>query len=214
MGKKFGGWYTQQITKLCFHKIDLADDYMTIDSDIYFLRKFDKSLFYNDGTLKTVARKLGSGSERDGYKKFYKLHRGNGEMEYRYFTSGYIKYIFNAGQLSWYDFVSSYALWSSEMLQEMEKFLKDEKFLDFADIIKLVPWEMQWYGQFVASKHPEKFFPLSTRLFTEIADMREEDKFKKCIPSNGWPGTYGMIYQPHAIGRKNPSLSNARYCLL
>ncbi len=204
--KPRSGWLIQQVIKFCFHSTNLAKDYMSIDSDIYFTRNFTKEMLYHDSTLKTVGRILGNGSESSGQKKFNKVKKlGNVDPEqaYRYQSHSFIRYIFKGGLDPWYDFVSGFALWSSDILYQMGSYIKAELDYDFADLINLVPWEMQWYGQFVMSQNQGKFHLFKSNFVTGIADQKEEEKFIHCTPTQGYPGTYGIQYQPHAVGRKD-----------
>lgn len=206
--KNWGGWQTQQVVKLCIHKTRLAKHYVTIDSDVYFLKDFSKDLFYENGVLRTAGRLLGrSGSEKAGFKKFQKVkmkgdfNRERDEQAYRYFTSGYIRYIFNAGHLPWHDFVPSFQCFDSEKMIKMFKFLKDNNDLDEVGIIKTVPWEFQWYGTYVQKFHPTELRLISPFIFHEIAHTKEDQKYKSCDPENGFKESYGISYGPHAAGR-------------
>lgn len=203
---KWSGWHSQQVAKLCFYKTKLAKHYVTIDSDVYFIKDFSKDLFYQNNILKTAGRVLGqTGSEKAGFNKFQKVRMGQDshgeEQAYRYFTSGYIRYIFNAGHLPWHDFVPSFQCFDSEKMVKMFKFLKERNNLNEVGVITLVPWEFQWYGTYVQKFHPEEFYLISPFILHEIPHVNENDKYKSCDPSNGFDESYGISYGPHAAGR-------------
>ncbi len=201
-----GGWNLQQVVKLCIGSLELAKNYVTIDSDMYFIKDFDESIFYDkSGVLFTAAGKY-FGSFAKAVKKLHKidsLYNTDKEQSYRFYSHSFIKYTLDGGQKPWYDFVQNYGLFQSDILFDMRDYIKTKMRYDFSDLINMVPWEFQWYGEFVLSQKPEKFFPYFADEFSMgIGDMYEDSKFKHCSPTNGYPGQYAIAYQPHAIGRK------------
>lgn len=195
------GWHIQQMVKMCFAKTKIAKDYVSLDADVYFTKHFDKSIFYtSDKKLKTVAHDYGF--EKSARKKFHKLQRSDREFAYSYYKFGFIRYIYDTPDLTWYDFVSNYGIWSSDILDKLETYIKKTKNYDFYDAIIAVPCEMQWYGIFIQTKYPELLYTQKP-IFMEVADIEDSDSLSHCKPTNGYRDNYGVAHQPHVSGRKS-----------
>lgn len=190
------GWMLQQVVKLCFYQTHLAQDYISFDSDIIFYKDFTRDMFYNNGILKTVATKFKNDST--ARKKLHKMNSPDFEEGSRYRIYSYIKYLTGTRDDPWYNFVHGFGLWSSYILNDMFNFFQNKSW-DAADLVNMVPWEMQWYGQYIETKYPNKLYPFNGEEFlTIIADSVTKEKNKNyinCIPSHGRPWTYGILNQ-------------------
>lgn len=181
--KDIGGWKIQQIIKLCFGKTGLAENYLTIDSDTYFTKPFNPNILFKNGEARTYI------NDRVLYNNELSYKRQNLGL----FTNSYdIKQRLNDPTPHYNNFVSGFAMWNSKMLDLLAKYMEESHGYDFVDMINLAPLEMQWYGNFVFTHHPEKFHPLPD-VFTSL-DKNVDDVKAKCYPSEGLPWHYGVSY--------------------
>ncbi len=211
------GWSVQQMVKMCIYSTGIAKDYMTVDSDVYFIKDFDKNILYQDGVLKTVGVKIGNGGEKDAMK--YLSFENNGqESSHKYQTHGYVKYVFkpqyaqNGKSIDypWHNFISHYALWSSDIMTEMTKYVYDTMHFDIADLINITPWEMQWYGTFIESKYPDKLYLMPSNFVTTLGYRNEELKYWFCTPTNGYNGSYMIANQ--GVGKGLYIMPDTKWC--
>ncbi len=82
------GWMMQQLTKLCADQLSNHEEILFLDSDVEFLRAFDRSRFSRDGVLR-LHRKPGEGSEG----VHLNWHHAAAELlglEPRYFGNDYV----------------------------------------------------------------------------------------------------------------------------
>lgn len=139
-----GNW-TQQVCKLCFGTLGIAQNYITIDSDTYFTKKFDKSVLFHDGVIKTWAAKR-TPEQIEADKKY--------TMPFPYFSAYKPNQnIVKKAKLSWYDliifmkqffggnkldenysFVSTHQFFSSDAINRMKKFIKNKGY-NFSTLI-------------------------------------------------------------------------------
>lgn len=180
---KMRGWQQQQVVKLCFGKLGIADNYLTIDSDTYFTRPFDTNILFHNGQARTYAPSI--------IKKNNK-HQASTDKMFSEFTQ--INMFLTGKSEDYNNFILGFGMWSSEMIKELDGFIYHKKQYNFADLINLVPLEMQWYGVFVYTHHLQKFFKLP-ELFSLIGHNDIEHNKKRCIPTKGYPGHYGISYQ-------------------
>jgi hypothetical protein len=144
---KLVGWSQQQLIKLYFFKTCKCD-YITVDSDAYFIKDFYESdfkgktvmvpdcIYYdNVGFLKRKETTLLKAFK--GIRHFIVNSKVSDTTKPEYFINGY-------------------GIWSCKVLKEMEKFMKSKGW-NFQDMLEFAPYEMQWYGQFVESRKPIKF---------------------------------------------------------
>ncbi len=194
------GWFVQQMVKMCIHKTKIAKDYMTFDSDAYLVKDITNDLFYQNNILKTVGLKLGDDSSSGGIK-YFSFDNTGGESDHKFETHSYIRYIFNAKNKSkvdytWYQFVKEgYMLWSSEILIELTEYVKNKMNFDIADLINISPWEMQWYGQFIASTKADNLYLMPDLFVTKLGYRNEQLKYWFCTPTNGYKESYLMVNQ-------------------
>jgi|GEM_PF-5139231 len=185
---KMGGWMQQQMVKMCFYKTGLAENYMTIDSDTYFTKPFPTATLFDKDIIKTYAT--------DKFKR-------NNEAEFRkkepdlFIHVAKIKDVIGDKSSDYNNFVSGFGLWSSDVLNKLATFVEQEHGYDFADLINISPYEMQWYGNFIFTQHNDLFHPVGD-IFTPI-DSKIDRHNDKCFPTDGCPWHYGISYH-HSTG--------------
>ena len=69
----------------------------------------------------------------------------------------------------------------------MEQYVYQKEKYDIADMIKVAPHEMQWYGEYMYYHHRQNFYPLDW-LFSLVY------KESQCVPNNGWSWDYGVLF--------------------
>lgn len=130
-------WFNQQIIKLGFYKLNLCNHYSIFDSDCYFIQDFHISDFMFDENIPyfCISEILRPSAEHM-YVKNYIQRQG------RFYYTGYISQVF-----------------SKIVLEDMEKNLLKKHGLTFIDLIKLHPYEMNWYGEWFLKSNiiPLKF---------------------------------------------------------
>ncbi|MBU6338597.1 MAG: hypothetical protein KGQ36_01295 [Rickettsiales bacterium] len=146
MGEDFEqSWYTQQLVKLNFYKTGIAENYVIVDSDSYFIRNFHYSDFIDekgDPFFVCFEDKL----------FFEFLVRRNLSFVIDDTKSAFSKIssFFNRDSKILYTFGSP-CIWSSKVLESLEKEISKEG-RDFKEIINLSPFEMNCYGEFLLSR--------------------------------------------------------------
>jgi hypothetical protein len=188
----FCGNWTQQVVKMGFGLTGIARYYMTIDSDTYFTKPFDKKILFRNGTLKTIAWKPNENA-LIGYKQMI-LSPWTGESpkggSFIKEATGYdnllfIKNFFGSKGKNIYVFVSGHGFWDSEALHRMKQYTITRG-TNFARLIRIIPFEQQWYGEYILQH--EKFIPANS-LFLLIHD------YSKAHPVDGGKDYYGITYQ-------------------
>jgi len=150
-------WIQQQIVKSSFWKLGLAENYVCIDSDSYFIRNFTIGDFmYNDSTPYTVIheqKELFSWSSsrvssigfnpKDGFiedrKKIMEIFGRKGKF---------------------YDFGPSPIIWSSKVWKSLEENYCIPNKLKFEDLLGYSHSEFSWYGESLLAFKAIDIFPI------------------------------------------------------
>jgi hypothetical protein len=135
------GGIRQQIVKSEFWRLGIADAYLCLDSDCYFIRNFNSSDFISrDGVPYTVmdeAKELLHFAELSGMRKIARDWQRESED---------IKRLFGRTGKSWH-FGPIPVIWSSRVWKDLdERFLKPRG-MTMIDAINTHPSEMRWYGE-------------------------------------------------------------------
>jgi hypothetical protein len=181
----------QQVVKLCFASTRIARNYLMVDSDNYFLKPFDYKILLNgSGIARVMSHKL--------YKDLMKEHQGvylsygaapilrERESMSAYDMHSFMKEFFGDPNSPRYGFVMSPFLFSSDVLLRMQTFIKQKGGYSFSHLIKLFPFEMQWYGEYLLQH--DKFIP--TRGIFELIASPDE-----CRSETPTEGNYGFWFQ-------------------
>jgi len=182
------GYWTQQVCKLCFGLLGIAKNYLVLDSDCYFTKRFDKKILFIGDKIKTYAGKLTDDDIKENKEeRSFFLRKPPIFNNINIYDSRMLpKKFFGNRNPIFYDFVIAGPIpFSSDAVFRMRNFIKDKE-LNFSMLINLYPWEFQWYGEYMLQH--ENFF-LMPRLFTYI------NSNKICVPEVGLPGHYGIAYQ-------------------
>lgn len=153
-------WVRQQLVKLRFAERGLTANYLWIDSDFVVLRNFRRAEFFAyPGVPYTVISEV----RRD---PFCEKLLGNAldDPEYARMLEGVhaayavIRDWFGRSGPSYY--FGAPAIWSSAVVRELEAAVRDRGFT-FESMLRLAPFEMQWYGEFLLSHAPIPVVPRS-----------------------------------------------------
>ena len=185
------GNMAQQVVKLCFGATKIAKNYIMMDSDNYFTKNFNPEVLFENNTLKTFAWKMTN--EVIEKNKNYMVNHcytepilRNPKVISAYDMNLFIKEFFGNKNKEFFGFVISPQLFNSDALSRMKEFIDKKGGYKISTIIHLIPFEMQWYGEYILQH--EKFIK-SDGIMTLISSPDE------CHPEDGGPNAYGLWFQ-------------------
>jgi len=170
-----------------------------IDSDNYFTKPFDPKILFEDGVLKTFSWRLPE--ERIKYNKSFQIPwftdncmspaiaekmRSTGGMITSHNLMVLIKDFFGNKNKDFYGFVMAPFVFNSDALDRMKKFIEEKGGYKFSMLIRLMPFEMQWYGEYMLQH--ELFVPMNG-IFTIIESPDH------CYEEDGGASAYGVWFQ-------------------
>lgn len=135
-------WKSQQIIKLGFYKIGLCNHYTIYDSDCYFIDNFyfDDFMYDKNTPYLLMTEILSKNTNHLFIKNYFKRHGRT------------------------YDFVHMSQVFSTDVLQDMEKNLLHKNNLTFADLIAMYPYEFNWYGEYLLKSEIHDIIPATPKL--------------------------------------------------
>lgn len=164
------GYINQQILKLNFWKTEIAENYLCLDSDSYFIKDFYLSDFmYNDQVP---------------YSILYQWEEHFLNREYIHLVKDY--YIFNLDKIkktlniknTRYLTCCGFSILSAKVLKSFEEnFLKPNN-LTYIDILKISPLEFSWYSQWLLKENDIEIQP-KNQLFKIFHYKNEYESIKK-----------------------------------
>jgi hypothetical protein len=195
------GSVNQQLIKLCFGTLEIAKNYISLDSDNYFTKRFNPTTLFTNGVIKTASWKL-----NDIYIEQFNTNvvgfTDATELTNTWLNNmKFIKNFFgnHNNPKDYYSFVNSSLFISSDSIHRMKKFLADAGIYDFAHLLAIIPFEGQWYGEYVLYKEN---FIASNGLFTLINSPND------CALEDGGDKAYGVWFQSldydYESNRRNP----------
>lgn len=137
-------WETQQIIKLGFYKLNLCKYYTIYDSDCYFISNFYTSdfMFAPDTPYLCVSETLNPKSPLLPIKDYFN----------------------RTGRI--YDFVHMSQTFSSDVLKDMETNLLKKQKMTLPALIKICPYEFNWYGEYLLTTKSYKYIPAAPKVRT------------------------------------------------
>jgi FkbM family methyltransferase len=173
------GWFQQQVCKLAVHRTKFASSYFMIDSDSYFLKPIDDRVFFtegkpnivcsplhtvyteNNGDLIALLSSLTFDKHHDiwpastqGFQERLTTLQGQGLAESANQRAAYIPMLFQKRPGEAYQ---PSQIFHSYILEMFEHFLQSQD-LNFERIIKLSPWEYNWYACFASALGKENVY--------------------------------------------------------
>lgn len=195
-GARYGqSWVTQQIIKSSFWKLGLCHNYVMIDSDSYFIKRFSESDFIvnpKDAIPYTVMHE-----QKDLFSWTAKNTGVLGFDPQKSFAECRtpIQQLFDRpGRL--YDFGPGPIIWSAKVWKSLEEGYIKPNGLRFEDLINTVNSEFSWYGEWLLISNAIPLWPIEP-MFKFFHYMQEYQEFK----SNGytldhWAKNYlGVVMQ-------------------
>lgn len=201
--------WTQQVIKLCFGMTNLAKNYFAIDSDAYFTRTFDAQYkFFKNDILRVMSYQLRTDDLEASKKQILNWFGvpnkpGLSHTAYQHMTK--IKHFFDDHKVSkYYGFVYGGVLISSDAIHRMRDFMENKGGYNFASLIRISPFEMQWYGEYMLQH--EKFFSSKTIVFSLI---NSPDECRSEKPKH----SYGYVFQSVIYDYKThkPAIENMEF---
>lgn len=142
----------QQLVKLEFWRMGLAEHYLWIDSDSYFIRNFTEQDFFRDGIPLTVMHEkteLFDFMEQWGNYKVRTDFQSNVRR---------IQQLFRRVGPD-YDFGPSPVLWSADVLRSLSDAFIRPRGLTIYEILEQFPVEITLYGEYLLSLRESVFHP-------------------------------------------------------
>jgi len=144
----------QQIIKLCFGLTKIAKHYFIIDPDGYFTKNFDKNCLYYNGQLKFSFHECWHNA-RTAEKMIEMNEVGHGdknliETGVSFFNGQQaIKLLLKNTDDSFRNYVASPNVFDSTVIHSMKLYLQKNGLQNFSNIIRIMPFEFQWYGEYL-----------------------------------------------------------------
>jgi hypothetical protein len=138
------GWQQQQIIKSSFYKLKIADNWVCIDSDAFFIRPFYVSDFmYNDTTPYTVMHEQ---KELFSWTAINKHKLGfDPKLSFTEDRKKVMDVFGRGGKV--YDFGPVPTIWSSKVWNDLETNYMIPNNISFEQLIEYCPSEFTWYGE-------------------------------------------------------------------
>lgn len=139
------GWIQQQIIKSSFWRLGLAENYICLDSDAYFIRPFSISdfMFDNETPYTVIHEQKELFSWTVSKTEVLGFDPKNSFIEARKKIMGEV--FGREGKI--YDFGPSPVIWSSKVWKDLdEKYMKPNG-LTFENLIEYSHSEFSWYGE-------------------------------------------------------------------
>jgi hypothetical protein len=150
-------WNTQQIVKSSFWKLNLCENYVMLDSDSYFIRDFYyKDFMYDSTTPYTVMHE-----QKDLFDWSCINSSILGYDPYDSFVETRLpimKLFDRQGRV--YDFGPGPVIWSKKVWKSLEENYLVPNNITFAELIKNVPSEFTWYGEYLLASKCMDIIPI------------------------------------------------------
>lgn len=146
-------WLTQQLIKMQFSDLGLVKNYLWIDADSYFIRDFYTSDFMFDKTtpytnISECRDLLTFCAPRPHYNHVFEAFRSDRRKVMETFGR----------EGKYFDWVCP-NLWSSEVLKHMKEHYLQPNNLTYLDLLKFVPGELIWYGEYLLASQAIRLVP-------------------------------------------------------
>ncbi len=150
-------WNTQQIVKSNFWKLGVCENYVMLDSDSYFIKDFRKEDFIHEsGNPYTVMHE-----QKDLFSWTAKNHTLLGFDPYQSFVNErkmVMETFGRSGKI--YDFGPGPIIWNCNIWKSLKENYLDPNNLSFSDLIKFVPSEFSWYGEYLLVSKIIDLYPI------------------------------------------------------
>jgi len=156
-------WKNQQIVKMMFWKTGLAENYVVLDSDSYFIKDFHmKDFLVNYETPLDDAIPYTVMHEQKDLFQWTAKYKGilgfDPQQSFAECRQPIMDLFDRKGRL--YDFGPVPVIWSSKVWQSLEEEYIKPNNLTFEGIINTISSEFTWYGEWLLIKKPIELWPI------------------------------------------------------
>lgn len=150
-------WVAQQIIKSNFWKLEIAENYVCLDSDSYFIKPFGvKDFMFNENTPYTVIHEQ---KELFSWSVTKTKELGFDPKEGFINDRQKIMDLFERKGRH-YDFGPSPIIWSSKVWKSLEDQYIIPNSITFPDLIEYSPSEFSWYGEALLTFKAIEIYPI------------------------------------------------------
>ncbi|TDX64202.1 hypothetical protein EDE12_10536 [Methylosinus sp. sav-2] len=177
---EMSGWHIQQLIKLCFSKIKIAANYLTMDSTMLFTKKFDYSSLLHDGSIYTAAAPT---SKNDFFDRLRNTNEDgwlDGKIVNISESFNRICTVMENHTESTNAYISCTGMFNSDLSAELDAFAHSRGVNGFVGLIQIAPYEFAWYGEFVYSQHRSRFIPHDPHLMTLAQSSEQAELIDRC----------------------------------
>lgn len=170
-------WTTQQIVKSSFWKLGISTNYVMIDSDSYFIRPFYVRDFILEGTEDTPYTVMHE--QKDLFNWTCNKSSLLGFDPYGSFKECRQK-VMNVFDRKgrYYDFGPGPIIWSNKVWKSLEDVYLVPNGLKLEDLIKTVPSEFSWYGEWLLTSGAIPIHPIEP-MFKFFHYKQQYEEFKR-----------------------------------
>ena len=209
-----GGYYVQQIIKLCFGLTGLARHYFILDPDGFFTREFDLAYLYKDGILQYTFHecwhRCRTRNEIDALNEIGHGDSNLAKFGIKFFdASKTIKQILGITADCYRMYVVSVAAFDSDIIRELKLRLINSGVNNFSYAIHIVPFEFQWYGEYLHASRGILPLPYLFHIVEPSVEVLHIEK-----DFNEQLGKYGVQYPSvdYVNNRENPRVKPIIVC--
>ena len=196
--ENFTGWHIQQVIKLCFSKVGMARDYLTLDSAMIFTKPFDYlDLYAADGVFCTAAQPVKKIDFYGAYQKEGTEGWLNGELVCLSQSLEAICRVMGNETEDTHWYIATNGFFNSELCERLDDFATEKGLNGFVGLINFAPYEFAWYGEYVYMLHRDKFrpkWPLIMQPCIDLLNLRDMESGYLRVSD----GFYGWLFQPPA----------------
>lgn len=150
------GWIQQQVVKSNFWKLGVAENYVCIDSDSYFVKPFFVQDFMYDRT--TPYTVLHEQKELFTWTAYNQDNLGfNPQRSFKQDRHKIMQLFGRSGK--YYDFGPSPTIWSAKVWESLEREYCIPNKLSFEDLIQFSQSEFTWYGEALLAFKSIQLYP-------------------------------------------------------
>lgn len=197
-------WFSQQLVKMQFWKLGVCKNYICIDSDSYFIRKFYKTDFLVDGNPDVPYTVMHEQKELYSWwtlnKQHFHFDARKSFVEDRTKIQNFFQ---RRGRI--YDFLPSPTIWHSKVWEIFEdKYLKPNG-ISFEKLINFCPSEFTWYGEALLYFRPIQIWPIEP-MFKVFHYAKQYIEAKEAnITEEQWAENYmGVVIQSNWHNHPSP----------
>ncbi|BBU62260.1 hypothetical protein MSC49_21950 [Methylosinus sp. C49] len=197
------GWHIQQLIKLCFSKLKIATNYLTMDSTMLFTKKFNYSSLLSDGSIYTAAAAT---SKTDFFDRLRNANEDgwlDGKIVNISESFNRICTVMENHTESTNAYISCTGMFNSDLSAELDAFAHSRGVNGFVGLIEIAPYEFAWYGEFVYSQRRSCFIPHDPHLMTLAQSAEQAEMIDRC-EFNTHDHHFGVMLQLPAADLCNP----------